>query len=86
MREGTPKPFSYQLGDRLAPVLRALYPSGVSPTEKLAEVLVRFGEEVRGLEEIQKVLGGKGVHWDAEGSGRIGVLVENTGLRRLAGL
>ena len=66
-------------------MLRAVYPNGVSPTGKLAEVLLKCVEEKNAAEEVRKTFEGKGVSWDGEGES-IGVLIENVGLRRLAGL
>ena len=66
-------------------MLRAVYPSGVSPTGGLAEVLVRCALEEGGSEEVRRGLDGKGVEWEGEVDG-VGVLIENVGVRRLAGL
>ena len=71
--------------DKLAPMLRAAWPSAVSPTGKLAEILVKCAEEQGTKEDIERVYRGKGVSFDGEGEG-VGVLIENVGLRRLAGL
>lgn len=71
--------------DKMAPLLRAAWPSGVSPTGKLAEVLVRCVEEQGAKEVVERAYHGKGVSFDGEGEG-VGVLIENVGLRRLAGL
>lgn len=84
LREGK-KSSMYALMDKMAPVLRAAWPSGVSPTEKLAEVLVRCVEEKGTQEEVERAYQGKGVSFDGEGEG-VGVLIANVGLRRLAGL
>ena len=84
LKEGK-KPFVYALMDRMAPALRTVWPSGVSPTGKLAEVLVKCVEEVGGKEEVERAYQGKGVSFDGQGDG-VGVLIENVGLRRLAGL
>lgn len=69
----------------MAPALRAIWPSGVSPTGKLAEVLVRCAEETGEANVVRRELEGKGVTWEGKGTG-VGVLIENVGLRRLAGL
>lgn len=84
LKEGK-KSFMYALADRLAPALKILYPSGHSPTGNLAEVLVRCVEETGGPEEVKKMMMGKGITWEGEGDG-VGVLIENVGMRRLAGL
>lgn len=84
LKEGK-KSSMYSLMDKMAPVLRAAWPSGVSPTGKLAEILVRCVEEKGTKEEVEKAYQGKGVSFDGEGEG-VGVLIENVGLRRLVGL
>ena len=84
LKEGK-KSFSYSLLDTMAPVLRAAWPSGVSPTEELAEILVKRVEEKRAKEEAKRAHQGKGVGFDGEGE-EVGFLIENVGLRRLAGL
>ena len=71
--------------DKVAPVIRAAYPSVVSPTGKLAEVLVGCVEEQGAKEDVERAYRGKGVGFDGEGEG-VGVLIENVGVRRLAGL
>ena len=71
--------------DKMAPVLRAAWPNGVSPTGKLVEVLLRCTEEQGTSEEIKKAFEGKGVTWDGEVE-RAGALIENMRMRRLAGL
>ena len=40
LKEGS-KPFSYALADKMAPVLRLVWPSAMNPTAKLAEVPLR---------------------------------------------
>ena len=52
---------------------------------KVPEVLLRCAEEQGTSEEIKKSFEGKGVTWDGEVE-RAGVLIENIGIRRLAGL
>ena len=84
LKEGS-KPFSYALMDKMAPVLRLAWPSAVSPTGKLAEVLLCCAEEQGPKEEVKKAFEGKGVTWEGNGDG-VGVLIENVGMRRLAGL
>ena len=71
--------------DKMAPVFRAAYPNGVSPTGKLSEVLVKCVEDQGAKEEVEKAYKGKGVIFEGEGEG-VGILIENVGLRRLAGL
>ena len=83
LKEGR-KPFSYRMMDYGAPVLRTLLPSLVSPTKHLAEVLVRCAKEEKGKEETRGWLKGKGVTWDEDVP--FGVLIENIGLRQLAGI
>lgn len=75
----------YAFMDKIAPVLRVAWPSGVSPTGKLAEVIVRCVEEKGAKEEVERAYQGKGVSFDGEGEG-VGVLIDSGGLRRLAGL
>lgn len=84
LRDGA-KSFTYRVADAVAPALRTLWPSAVSPTKNLADVLVRCcATETNGRVEVAAKLGGKGV--SVEDSERLGVLIENVGLRRLAGL
>ena len=84
LKEGK-KSFLYNTVDKMAPLLRAAYPNGVSPTGKLAEVLIKCVDQQRTKEEVEMAFQGKGVSFDGEGE-RVGVLIENVGLRRLAGL
>lgn len=84
LRDGA-KSFSYRVADAVTPVLRTLWPSGVSPTTSLADVLVRYcAEETDGRDEVAAKLVGKGV--TVEDDERLAVLIENVGLRRLAKL
>lgn len=84
LRDGR-KPFAYRIMDSAAPAFRTLWPSSVSPTTGLADVLVRCcAEELDGRKEVAAKLMGKGV--TVEDGERLGVLIENVGLRRLAGL
>ena len=69
----------------MAPVLRTAFPGSVSPTGKLADVLVKCVEEKGAKEEVERIYQGKGVSFDGQGQ-EVGVLIENVGLRRLAGL
>ncbi|MCJ1266674.1 hypothetical protein MMC22_006559 [Lobaria immixta] len=79
------KHFSYRVMDAAAPVFRTLWPSAMIPTTSLADVLVRCcAEETNGRDELAAKLAGKGV--TVEDGERLGVLIENVGLRRLAGL
>lgn len=75
----------YALMDKVAPAMRAAWPSAVSPTGKLAEVLVKCAEELGTKEDVERVYRGVGTSFDRQGEG-VGVLIENVGLRRLAGL
>lgn len=84
LRDGK-KSFSYALMDRMAPALRLAYPNGVSPTGKLADVLVKCAEKQGTNAEVRKTFEGKGVTWEGQGQG-LGLLIENVGMRRLAGL
>ncbi|KAK4692513.1 hypothetical protein P7C71_g4714, partial [Lecanoromycetidae sp. Uapishka_2] len=84
LKEGK-KSFSYALMDKMAPALRLAWPNGVSPTGKLAEVLVRCVENQGTNTEIRENFEGRGVTWEGQGQA-IGLLIENTGVRRLAGL
>ncbi|KAL8739863.1 MAG: hypothetical protein Q9190_007375 [Brigantiaea leucoxantha] len=78
-----PKPTAYKLTNPvIGPVLRSLWPAGVSPTRELAEVLVKCALERGEKEEVRQTMGGKGVVVE-EGEG-LGVLLENVGIRRLA--
>lgn len=56
----------------------------VSPTGPLAEVLVRCAEETAAKEDVRAQMEGKGLV--IEQGAALGVLLENTGIRRLAGL
>lgn len=71
--------------DEMAPVLRADWPSGVSPAGKLAGVQVRCVEAQGAGEELERAYQGKGVRFDGETEG-VGSLIENIEWRRLAGL
>lgn len=66
-------------------MLRAALPASVIPTGNLADVLVKCVEETGKKDEVKRALEGKGVTWDSEGED-VGVLIENVGVRRLAGL
>ena len=83
LKQGS-KPFSYKMMDYAAPLFRILTPSFVSPAKHLAEVLVLCAKEERGKEEARGWLEGKGVTW--EENVPFGVLIENVGLRQLAGI
>ena len=83
LKEGK-KSFSYGLMDKVAPVLRAILPNGVSPTGVLAQILVKCVEEQGGREEVERVYGGKGVSLEGQGEG-VGVLIQYVGVRWLGG-
>lgn len=86
LKEGN-KSLLYNVMDKAVPILRAVWTNGVSPTGKLAEVLLRCVEEGGDSSEVRKSFEGKGVIWEG-GTDRsdVAVLIENVGLRRLAGL
>lgn len=68
----------------MAPAWRILWPNSVIPNTSLADVLVRYcAEEKNGKDEVVAKLVGKGVA--VEDGEQLGVLIENVGLRRLAG-
>lgn len=79
------RPSSYALMDEMALVLRPDWPSGVSPSGKLAGAQVRCVEEQGAGEELGRAYQGKGVRFNGETEG-VGSLIENIGWRRLAGL
>ncbi|KAL8652649.1 MAG: hypothetical protein Q9210_002559 [Variospora velana] len=83
LKEG-PSVLAKWLTDRVAPAFRALWPNGVSPTGPLAEVLVRCAEETAAKEDVVAQLEGKGVA--IEQGATLGFVLENAGIRRLAGL
>ncbi|KAL9006750.1 MAG: hypothetical protein Q9188_000528 [Gyalolechia gomerana] len=70
--------------DTGGPVWRAVWPNGVSPTGPLAELLVRCAEETVSKEDVKARMGGTGLA--IEDGETLGVLLNNTGIRRLAGL
>ena len=71
---------------KITPVLRLAWTSAVNSRGRLAEVLLRCVEEEQGSkEEVKKAFEGKDVTWEGEGE-VIGLLTENMGMRRLAGL
>ena len=82
---GTNKPLAYKILEPLAPVFRTFYPSGVSPTQPLAEMLVTLVERQDPAEDIKVSMQGRGVTWEGEGE-QVGILIANVGVRRLAGL
>ena len=71
--------------DQIAPVLRLVWPSAMSPMRKLAEVLLRCVEEQRSKKEVKKAFEKKGIIWEGDGDVVEG-LIENVGMRRFAGL
>ncbi|KAI4201497.1 MAG: hypothetical protein LQ348_001634 [Seirophora lacunosa] len=83
LKEG-PSPLVKRLADRALPAVRALWPSVVTPTGPLAEVLVRCAEETATKEDVRAQMEGKGLV--IEQGAALGVLLENMGIRRLAGL
>ena len=82
---GGNQPVVYKFTKVLAPAFRTLYPSGVSPTKSLADVLVSCVERQDSAEKIKVSMQGRGVTWEGKGE-QVGVLVANVGVRRLAGL
>ncbi|KAL8709467.1 MAG: hypothetical protein Q9220_005850 [cf. Caloplaca sp. 1 TL-2023] len=80
----SPKPFGNRLAERTIPLLRAVWPGGISPTGALAEVLERCAVETSSKEEIKSKMQGSG--FAVEEGDALGVLLANTGIRRLAGI
>ena len=80
LREGQ-QPFMFRAMNFAAPAIRALAPSHVIPTGSLANVLVRCVEEKGSLDEIRSKMNGVGCIIEGDN-----ILLENTGIRRLAGL
>ncbi|KAL8851947.1 MAG: hypothetical protein Q9221_003158 [Calogaya cf. arnoldii] len=66
------------------PLLRTVWPSGITPTGPLAELLENCALENASKEDVKTKIQGKGVTLE-EGE-TLGVLLANTGIRRLAGL
>lgn len=83
-RKEGPSPFINRLANRATPALRAIWPNSLSPTGPLAEVLVRCAEETTTKEDVGVEMEGKG--FAMEEGATLGVLLVNTGIRRLAGL
>ena len=80
------KSFVYSMVDMvLGSLITTLSPGRAIPTGPLATALLRCAEEKGPADKVRKHLDGQGVTWEGEGD-RVGVLVENVGLRRLAGL
>ena len=80
-KEGS-KPLVERVAHRVAPAFRAVWPNGVSPTDALAEVLERCALETGTKDGIKAQFEGKGFMME-EGE-TLGVLLANTGIRRLA--
>ncbi|KAL8910152.1 MAG: hypothetical protein Q9171_004530 [Xanthocarpia ochracea] len=70
--------------DRAVPLLRTVWPSGVTPTGPLAGLLESCALETSSKEDVKARIQGTGVN--IEEGGTLGVLLANTGIRRLAGL
>ena len=86
LKEGN-KSVMYNVIDKAMPLVRAVWPNGVIPTGKLAEILLKCVEEEGGSQEVKKAFEGKGVSWEGGGDAdSVAVLIENIGIRRLAGL
>lgn len=83
LKEGS-SALSKKLADRASPALRAFWPNGISPTGPLAEVLVRCAEEAGTEEDVRAKMEGNG--FTIEEGTTVGVLLRNTGIRRIAGL
>lgn len=66
------------------PLLRIIWPSGVSPTGPLAELLERCATETAPKEDVKAQIQGTGV--TIEEGDTLGVLLANKGVRRLTGL
>lgn len=73
-----------KLSYRIAPLLRAVWPNGVSPTGSLAAVSESCALETASKDDVKARIQGTGV--TVEQGDTLGVLVSNTGIRRLAGL
>ncbi|KAL8756394.1 MAG: hypothetical protein Q9199_002956 [Rusavskia elegans] len=69
---------------RALPLVRTVWPSGVSPTGPLAELLERCALENASKEDVKARVQGTGV--TVEEGDTLGVLLANAGIRRLAGL
>ncbi|KAL8916961.1 MAG: hypothetical protein Q9172_006027 [Xanthocarpia lactea] len=70
--------------DRAVPLLRTVWPSGVTPTGPLAGLLESCALDTSSKEDVKARIQGTGV--TIEEGGTLGVLLANTGIRRLAGL
>ncbi|KAL8885520.1 MAG: hypothetical protein Q9192_006631 [Flavoplaca navasiana] len=73
-----------RLSYRIAPLLRTVWPSGVTPTSPLAAISEDCALETDSKEEVKARIQGKGV--TVEEGDTLGVLLANIGIRRLAGL
>ncbi|KAL8671696.1 MAG: hypothetical protein Q9168_003796 [Polycauliona sp. 1 TL-2023] len=78
-----PDMLSKKLAFRVAPLLRAVWPNGVSPTGILAEVSESCALEEASKEDVKAKIQGTGV--TVEEGDTLGVMLANTGIRRLAG-
>ncbi|KAL8775544.1 MAG: hypothetical protein Q9209_000040 [Squamulea sp. 1 TL-2023] len=83
LKEG-PDVMVKKLAYRAAPLLRIVWPSGVSPTGPLAELLESCALETASIEDVKDRIQGTGV--TVEEGDTLGVLLANKGIRRLAGL
>ena len=72
-----------RLSYRIAPLLRTVWPNGVTPTSPLAAISEDCALETS-KDEVKARIQGKGV--TVEEGDTLGVLLANTGIRRLAGL
>lgn len=75
------RPFSYALMDKIAPGLRLVWPSAMSPMEKLGETLLRCVEEQRSEKRPSRLSKRKGIIWEGDGD-----VVENVDIGRFVGL
>lgn len=69
---------------RALPLFRTVWPSGVTPTGPLAELLENCALDTASKDDFKARVQGKGV--TVEEGDTLGVLLANTGIRRLAGL
>ncbi|KAL9035315.1 MAG: hypothetical protein Q9180_004926 [Flavoplaca navasiana] len=73
-----------RLSYRIAPLLRAVWPNGVTPTSPLAAISKDCALETASKDDVKARIQGTGV--TVEQGDTLGVLLANTGIRRLAGL
>lgn len=69
---------------RALPLFRTVWPSGVTPAGPLAELLESCALDTASKDDVKARVRGKGV--TVEEGDTLGVLLANTGIRRLAGL